>query len=118
VRVKFENSIEVYAQLDTGAAWSVMAPDLAERIGLSLDEGDPARMLTPLGLLEGRLVRVPFSFPADEGDHLLIAGTFLISADWPSGATFLGYSGLLDSIRFALDPQANNFYFGLPAESW
>jgi len=26
--------------------------------------------------------------------------------------TFLGYSGLLDRIRFALDPQANDFYFG------
>ncbi|MEA2562704.1 MAG: hypothetical protein QOH06_4208 [Acidobacteriota bacterium] len=95
-----------------------MAPDLAERIGLSLSDGDPAKMLTPLGLMYGCLVRVPFSFHADEGDHLLMTGTFLISEDWPSGLTFLGYSGLLDSIRFALDPQANDFYFGLPAESW
>ncbi len=34
------------------------------------------------------------------------------SSDWPPGKTFLGYSGLLDSIRFALDPQRNHFYFG------
>lgn len=27
--------------------------------------------------------------------------------------TFLGYSGPLDGIRFALDPQANDFYFGV-----
>jgi len=26
--------------------------------------------------------------------------------------SFLGYSGLLSNIRFALDPQANDFYFG------
>ena len=25
---------------------------------------------------------------------------------------------ILDSLRFAVDPQANDFYFGLPAESW
>lgn len=46
--------------------------------------------------------------------ELTTVGTFFVSQDWPSGLTFLGYSGLLDSIRFALDPQANHFYFGLP----
>jgi hypothetical protein len=29
-----------------------------------------------------------------------------------SAGTFLGYSGLLERIRFAVDPQQNNFYFG------
>lgn len=38
-------------------------------------------------------------------------------AAWPDGMSFLGYSGLLDSLRFAVDPQANDFYFGLPAGS-
>jgi hypothetical protein len=71
-------------------------------------------MLTPLGVIHGHLVRVPFTLPADEGEDLALTGTFLVSDDWPSGLTFLGYSGLLDSIRFALDPQANDFYFGLP----
>ncbi len=59
------------AQLDTGAAWSVLEPKVAN-----------------------------------------LLGTFFICSDWPDGRTFLGYSGLLDSIRFALDPQANHFYFG------
>jgi hypothetical protein len=71
-------------------------------------------MVTPFGTIQGHLVRVPLILPADEGEDLALTGTFLISEDWPSGLTFLGYSGLLDSIRFALDPQANNFYFGLP----
>jgi hypothetical protein len=39
-------------------------------------------------------------------------GMFFVSPDWPTDQTFLGYSGLLDGIRFALDPQANHFYFG------
>jgi hypothetical protein len=49
---------------------------------------------------------------AEIGESYDTEGTFFISPDWPAGRTFLGYSGLLDSIRFALDPQANHFYFG------
>jgi hypothetical protein len=51
------------------------------------------------------------TFLSDQGDPLDTYGTFFVSPDWP-GHTFLGYSGLLDSIRFALDPQVNHFYFG------
>jgi hypothetical protein len=35
----------------------------------------------------------------------------LVSAEWLA-PTFLGYMGLLERIRFAIDPQANQFYFG------
>ena len=61
--------------------------------------------------MEGHLVRIPIRFLADEGESYNTEGTFFISPDWP-GCTFLGYSGLLDSLRFAFDPQANHFYFG------
>jgi hypothetical protein len=69
-------------------------------------------MQTWLGRRKGRLVRLPFIFAADEGDDFPNEGTFFITPDWPEGVTFLGYSGLLDSIRFALDPQVNDFFFG------
>lgn len=75
-------------------------------------------MVTPLGVKEGHLVKLPFIIPAEEGEELSLTGTFFISQDWPEGMTFLGYSGLLDSTRFALDPQANDFYFGASAETW
>ena len=116
VRVAFEQGSEVLAQLDTGAAWSVLAPDLARDLGLSA--GDPARMRTPFGVMEGFLVRVPLTLWADEGENLMMDGTFFVSDNWPDGMSFLGYSGLLDSLRFAVDPQANDFYFGLPVDSW
>jgi len=32
-------------------------------------------------------------------------------ADWP-GPNFIGYEGLLQRIRFAVDPETNLFYFG------
>ena len=113
VRLRFGSlTQDLLAQVDTGAAWSVLAPDIAQRIGIPLEIGDLARLSTRFGSKTGRLVRVAFSFVADEGEDLDTEGTFFVSPDWPHGLSFLGYSGLLDSVRFALDPQKNHFYFG------
>lgn len=102
----------VLAQLDTGAAWSVLDPVVARSLGLFYTGGLLTRLETRFGSQEGRLVRVPIQFIADHGTSLDTEATFFISPDWPPGRTFLGYSGLLDAMRFALDPQANHFYFG------
>jgi hypothetical protein len=106
--------LAVYAQLDTGAAWSVLDPTLARSLGLLERDPDesPTLIDTRFGRMKGHLVRIPIRFLAEIGDSYDTEGTFFISPDWPPGRTFLGYSGLLDSIRFALDPQANHFYFG------
>jgi len=100
------------AQVDTGAAWTVLGSEVAERLGLVDQPGEVTRMLTSFGVQDGVLIRVPLKIVADEGTSLDVTGTFFISPDWPEGLTFLGYSGLLDSIRFALDPQVYDFYFG------
>lgn len=113
VKVEFEGLEELlFAQLDTGAAWSVLAPDVARKLHIPVEVGNPTVLNTWLGRRQGRLVRVPFTLIADEGEPLSREGTFFVTPDWPEGMTFLGYSGLLDSIRFALDPQVNDFYFG------
>jgi hypothetical protein len=113
VRLIIGNSTPwVFAQLDTGAAWSVLDPKIADLLGLAEADGFPAILDTRFGRKVGKLVKVPITFLADEGTSLDTEGTFFISPDWPPGRTFLGYSGLLDSIRFALDSQANHFYFG------
>lgn len=114
IQVQFGLDRPMLAQLDTGAAWSVLDPTVARSLGSSVEWLNPAVMGTRFGTISGRLAQVPVTFPAEEGDPLSTVGTFFISEDWPTGLTFLGYSGLLDSIRFALDPQANDFYFGLP----
>lgn len=113
VKVQFGGSEPAVAQLDTGAAWSVLGMDTIRLLGPSLDWLGPARISTRYGVLEGRLATTPITFPADEGEPLTVTGTFFVSEHWPLDLTFLGYSGLLDSIRFALDPQANDFYFGV-----
>lgn len=102
----------VTAQLDTGAAWSVLGSEIAEELGLFDASGEVTCLKTSLGVKQGTLLRVPLKILADQGESLDVDGTFFVSPDWPEGLTFLGYSGLLDSIRFALDPQVNDFYFG------
>ena len=114
IPVQFGRSRPLLAQLDTGAAWSVLDPMIAQSLSSSLDWVEPAIMATRFGSLSGYLARTPVTFPAEEGEPLTILGTFFVSEHWPAGLTFLGYSGLLDAMRFALDPQANDFYFGLP----
>ena len=54
---------------------------------------------------------------ADEGESCEVDATLFVSRDWVYG-NFVGYSGFLERIRFAVDPGANDFYFGLPTESW
>jgi hypothetical protein len=105
-----------YAQLDTGAAWSVLDPVIAKGLGLIGTGTLRTRLDIPLntrfGILTGNLVPLNVTFLAKDGQHLETSAHFFVSPDWPEGRTFLGYSGLLDSIRFALDPQRNHFYFG------
>jgi hypothetical protein len=102
----------VYAQLDTGAAWSVLDSEIARTLGILEQDGWPIRLDTRFGRKKGRLVKVPIQLVAEHGETLDVPATFFVSPEWPEGRTFLGYSGLLDSIRIALDPRANHFYFG------
>ncbi|HEX9945515.1 MAG TPA: hypothetical protein VGG03_26170 [Thermoanaerobaculia bacterium] len=102
----------VYAQLDTGAAWSILDSSIAHSLGLFETDDTSTKLDTRFGRIGGRLVRIPIRFVADQGTSLDANSTFFVSPDWPAGLTFLGYSGCLDSIRFALDPRLNHFYFG------
>ncbi|MFL6235648.1 MAG: hypothetical protein ACJ76N_21100 [Thermoanaerobaculia bacterium] len=68
-------------------------------------------MSTRLGTFRGDLYRVPLFFEALDGEALDIEATVFVSPSWP-GENFLGYEGLLQRIRFAVDPEVNLFYFG------
>jgi aspartyl protease len=113
IRIVLENlDLPLTALLDTGAAWSVLDPETADLLGLTAAAGLSAKLSTRLGNLEGRLIRIPTTLLAERGAHLSFEATFFVPTEWPSGRIFLGYSGLLDRIRFALDPSENQFYFG------
>jgi hypothetical protein len=101
----------IIAQVDTGAAWSVFHREVAEAMNLLDDEGAPVRLRTRFGPLTGRLQRLLVTIVADDGESLDVEATVWVSPEWPAG-NFIGYSGLLERMRFGVDPASNFFYFG------
>lgn len=101
----------ILAQLDTGAAWSVLNAEIAEALSLLGRKGEPAELSTRLGKFKGHLERTSLTIVADDGESVSVQATVWVSSEWPGG-TFLGYGGLLERIRFAVDPNDNSFYFG------
>jgi hypothetical protein len=51
----------------------------------------------------GDLHRLAVRFVADQGSDLEVTGTVLVAREW-TGPTVLGYYGLLDRVRLAIDP--------------
>jgi hypothetical protein len=112
VKVDFSDlDTTLLAQLDTGAAYSTLETHVAEALDLLDGNGQQVTIDTRLGSCHGRLERVPITLVADEGEALDIEAVFFVSKEW-LGKTFLGYTGLLNHIRMALDPGNNHFYFG------
>jgi len=101
----------IFAQLDTGAAWSMLNAEIAETLSLLGRQGEPVEMSTRLGKFNGHLERTSLAIVADDGESVSVEATVWVSSEWPGG-TFLGYGGLLERIRFAVDPSDNSFYFG------
>jgi hypothetical protein len=100
----------VPALLDTGAPWSVLDSELAEELDLLGGKGERVPISTRLGTFTGRLERTRIDILADEGESITVDATVWVSEKWPGG-TFVGYQGLLERIRFAIDPSDNSFYF-------
>lgn len=101
----------ILAQLDTGSAWSILETEIAEALAILNRKGEPVQILTRFGPIVGHLERLAMTVLADEGESLGINATVFVSRDWPAG-TFIGYNGLLERVRFAVDPADNLFYFG------
>jgi hypothetical protein len=105
-------SRRVVALVDTAAPWCIFEPALGFLLRPHISPvQDRVLLSTRLGTLTGALYRVPVKLPADEGEPLQMEATVFLSPDW-QGPNFIGYEGLLQRIRFAVDPEANQFYFG------
>jgi len=75
------------------------------------DNSKDIKLSTAYGEVTGTIQRQTISLVAEQRDSLEIDASVFVTADWRYG-NFLGYSGLLDRIRFAFDPGTNSFYFG------
>jgi len=114
VRVSVPGMHETFlALLDTGAEWSVLDREIAEAVGIADAEGEIINLRHKDGATRGKLVRTTVTMIADEGGGLDVEATVFVPDDaWPGGRNFIGYSGFLEKIRIALDPQQNQVFFG------
>ncbi|MCS6327141.1 MAG: hypothetical protein H8K06_08665 [Nitrospira sp.] len=101
----------VLAQVDTGAAWSILDADIAEALDLFDDQGEIVPISTRAGSFKFRLKNIPVQILAQQGDSLLVNAIVAVERGWRYG-NFLGYTGFLERVKFAVDPASNLFYFG------
>ncbi|MBI3722274.1 MAG: hypothetical protein HY248_06940 [Fimbriimonas ginsengisoli] len=99
------------ALLDTGAEWSLLPTELARLLGFSAEYDEPVeRYSVRGGTLTGRRARLLTSILAHEGEELTLDASWFIADNWV-GPIVIGWSGCLESFRFALDPTPGNEYF-------
>ena len=113
VPVEFKSVAEpVLAVVDTAAPWCIFEPVVAESlVRNSLPILRQTVLSTRIGMIQGALYREVLRIPADEGEPLDVEASVFLSPDW-RGPNFIGYQGLLQRIRFTVDPEVNLFYFG------
>ncbi len=107
-------SMEFLALLDTGASYCILNQEAASQIREQLTSSlDRVEILTPYGLIRGDLHTHRIRLIAGEGESLDIEAIVFVPPEW-QGPCFIGYTGALDRMRFAVDPRKNRFFFGPP----
>lgn len=104
--------------LDTGAPYVMIAPALATQLGINGSDAIETTSIRHRSMqLDGGLHRVEMRFPARYGETLAIQATAFVPdlnflEQWGDLPCFLGMSGCLERLRFAIDPGHDMFYFG------
>lgn len=104
------------AVVDTGAPYVICAPRIALLAGFDRAYAlARMRMLIRGMQLEGSLTRLSIKLLAREGDDLTVDATVFVpdvEEYWGSFPSFIGLTGFLERLRFAVDPSTDTFYFG------
>ncbi|MGK7873968.1 MAG: hypothetical protein AB4426_11850 [Xenococcaceae cyanobacterium] len=104
------------AVVDTGAPYVVLAPQVGKLIGFTLASTlYRERMLIRGMRLDGSVTRLNVTLQATFGESLTREATVFIpdvEEYWGSFPSFIGLTGFLERIRFAIDPSTDTFYFG------
>jgi len=108
------------AILDTGAPYSICEREVVEALGFDPTAAIEATTITTWGgKVKGHIHRATLSLMADEGESLLLDAPVFVpdfedetQSFYPGfPPSFLGLIGSLQSIRFAIDPSSETFYF-------
>jgi hypothetical protein len=108
---------ETTAVLDTGGAFLVIDPQLADDIGVYRSDAIARDRIHIRGFVHhGTIHRIPLTLLAAEGEPLTFEATAFVpelehGETWPL-PSYLGWQGCLDRIRFAVDPADEVVYFG------
>ena len=102
--------------VDTGAPYVILAPEIARKAGVDRASALETRTMLIRGMrLEGFLVRLNIKLVAIQGEDLDVDSTVFVpevEEFWGDFPSFIGLTGFLERIRFAIDPSTDTFYFG------
>ena len=112
VVVEGDRELSILARLDPATPWVILNAEINEQIGLRASPMQVS-LRTVGGLMKGSLERLTIRLVAEQGAPLEIDATVFVCDEWQR-ENFLGYSGFLERIRFAVDPTSKKFYFGSP----
>lgn len=114
IAVQFDTLPMDWAIVDTGAPWCILNEEQMKVLNPSYqNEALDTKSLTIRGeIINGVLIRLPITLRAEQGADITIEGTVFVPQDDRDLPNFVGLDGLLSRIKFAVDPQANHFYFG------
>jgi hypothetical protein len=117
IPVNFGNKL-IIAIVDTGAPYCIIAPNVADEIGIDRSAGHRLTrgISTRMGRIGGWLCNgIPVTLEAERGNGIKFETTaFIPDEGWPVDLNFIGLTTFLFEIRFAVDPRENLFYFGGP----
>jgi hypothetical protein len=121
IKLSVEN-VPIVAAVDTGAPYLICQPELARPLGPYLaDPAGEADLYIRGARFRGRLYLLSVTFRASQGDDPSTLATVFVPQldpwqvwEFPS---FIGLTGMLDRMRFAVDPDASLFYFGPLSET-
>ena len=102
------------ALVDTGGHFCILNQEVADQVRDQRVDGlGRVKLRTAYGLVEGELYSHRLTLVAGFGESVDIEASVFVSPDWKA-PSFIGYSGALERVRFAVDPFTNRFYFGSP----
>jgi len=115
IPISIEN-VFVRAVVDTGGVYLIIEPSIAEELGLDSQGAIKSETLSIRGnRIEGLLHRVTMRVQAEVGEDLIQEVTAFIptvtAEEWGETPTFLGLTGCLERLKFAVDPTEDQFYF-------
>ncbi len=104
--------LEFLALLDTGAHYCLLNEDAARviRRHLTMSLGE-VTLRTAHGPVRGELYIHRIRLIAEEGEPLDIESTVFVPPEWRA-PSILGYTGAMDRMRVAFDPEISCVYYG------